>query len=69
MSGASSAQGQPRPRPWSEDEHGCLGALLDRTQGKRASMRDLINVSLATGRTVEAVSTMLSKLRTARGDR
>lgn len=69
MSGASSTQGQPRPRPWTEDESAHVGAVLDRNQGGRASMRDLIDVSIATGRTVEAVSTRLSLLRAARGDR
>ena len=69
MSGESSTRGQPRPRPWSDDEHAHLGAILDRNQNGRATLRDLVAVSLATGRTVEAISTRLSKLRTARCSR
>ena len=69
MSGESSTRWQPRARPWTEDESAHLGAILDRNQNGRATMRDLIDVSIATGRTVEAVSTRLSKLRTARCSR
>ena len=69
MSGESSLRGQPRARPWAEDELGRLSAILDRNSNGRARLRDLVDVSIATGRTVEAASTMLSKLRTARGDR
>ena len=36
MSGASSTRGQPRARPWSDDEHAHLGAILDRNQNGRA---------------------------------
>ena len=69
MSGESSTRGQPRPRPWADDEHAHLSAILDRNSNGRATMRDLIDVSIETGRTVAAISTRLSKLRTARGDR
>lgn len=64
MSGA--LKGRPQARRWADEELARLTALLDRERDGRVG--NLPKLSIATGRSVAAISTKLTELRRARRD-